>query len=326
MSKICNFIQLGGYLADDHWQKIMIPEPHPLDFDWRFSKGTIEKVSKLIPDREKDILLVGTPSLATVLNSRGVQITLVDRQPVQDVDSVENINPDIDGPIAREFGITILDPPWYEETYFRWISWAAQSMKGSGSVLYCTIWQPEIRPKGIEERERIFKWLETWADYAITENYFEYETPLFEERASAASGLSSAPLWRKGDLLEIRPRLRPSLASPLVQLESWYRIIINSYQLAVRIDNVVDPRITKHPTAEGWVWKSVSRRAPGRGQIGLWSSRNEVAIIEGSKSIINAVQELAQLGKINDENLKSLLEWEIPKSKTHQFREWKHQN
>lgn len=303
-----------------------ISEPHQLDFDWRFSTGTIEKVLALISGGENDVLLIGTPSLAVSLDSRGTHVTLVDRQPIQSIDQVRNTNPDFEDPITGTFGIVILDPPWYEDTFFRWISWAAQSLDISNGVMYCSIWQPETRPKGNEERNKIFEWLETWADYSILENFVEYVSPLFEERAYTASGLTLNPLWRKGDLLEIRPKLRPPLTPPLVRLEEWHRIIINSYQLAIRVDTVIDSKISKHPMANGWVWKSVSMRAQGRSQIGLWSSRNEVAIIKGSQSIITAVNELVHFGKITNDNLTSLLEWEIPKSNIYHYHQWKHQN
>jgi hypothetical protein len=52
-----------------------LPEPHILDYDWRFSRETVSSLST--PVRQSDaVLTVGTPSLARYLESFGYDVIL----------------------------------------------------------------------------------------------------------------------------------------------------------------------------------------------------------------------------------------------------------
>jgi hypothetical protein len=73
----------------------------------------------------------------------------------------------------------------------------------------------------------------------------------------------------------------------------------------------------------------VSRRAEGRNEIGLWSSRNEVAIVKGDLALGNLFRQLGnmgngrQIGKGSLEAIDPLREWQIPKTTFRRVIEWK---
>jgi hypothetical protein len=60
------------------------PFPHPLDFDWRYAQGTAMRLASLLENSEP-VLCIGAPNVARLLEDRGVDVTLVDRQPFQNV-------------------------------------------------------------------------------------------------------------------------------------------------------------------------------------------------------------------------------------------------
>ena len=60
----------------------MHTSPHPLDFDWRFERATIEDLCGLLGGHRR-ILALGAPSVAEALEHLGFDVTLIDRQPEQ---------------------------------------------------------------------------------------------------------------------------------------------------------------------------------------------------------------------------------------------------
>src|ERR1035438_2110752 len=59
--------------------------PHPLDFDWRFTRRTVDFIWEAIGDltrRQADVALLGTPSLASAERPNDLgSVTLFERNP-----------------------------------------------------------------------------------------------------------------------------------------------------------------------------------------------------------------------------------------------------
>lgn len=123
---------------------------------------------------------------------------------------------------------------------------------------------------------------------------------------------------RHGDLAIITVKSLPKLLHYSIKGEIWHRYIFNSYQLAIKQENNINTssnvELIKLEEKNNWVWQSVSRRAPRRDKIQLWSSENEVAIVDNPSTLIELLDNL--LNEDNFDILKnhanSILEWNIP--------------
>lgn len=178
----------------------------------------------------------------------------------------------------------------------------------------------------------MLKWVRSWAEVQTLSLVTRYARPMFELAALRVSenGLLAASPG-EGRLLRLQVRERPQIPHPTSTGKPWLRFVLNDYQLAVCLaepDRTSLP-MRKHPNAKGWIWPFVSKRAPGRSTINLWSSRNEVAIVENPQLLANALR-LAlkapdprsfEAGLVGYEGL---LEWEIPRPPYRRMFEWQH--
>ncbi len=307
-----------------------IPEPHPLDFDWRFDSKTVAELSDLVYNGEP-VLAVGCPSLAQHFNRTGREAVLVDRQPFQcnKTQIVRDVN--LGGARVPGFLTAIVDPPWYPEQVSTWIAWAANCV-GAGGTVYASIWPNETRPSGETEYLTVRRWMESWSTVVQLDYQPTYEKPLFEsiaQRASQSDDMAKSP--RVGRLLEIKVQVVPSLPMVPSSNEKWLRFVINDYQIAIRMrdDEITLPSILQVSGADGWKWPFVSRRAPERSQIDVWSSQNEVGKIRGSKLLAETIRTATKAR--NDlefesafSKFPSLLQWNIPRPPFWRIHEWSH--
>lgn len=305
---------------------LLAPEPHPLDFDWRFTSGTAVALSRRV--NGPSLLAVGTPMLAQATLLQGRTVQLVDRQPHLSPLGVALLDVEVASAIEGSWTTAILDPPWYPLAYRRWLGWAAQHVPVGGTIL-SSLWPTDTRPTAELEREELLAWTGGWAEYLIEPAALRYEVPLFESVARRLMGVPDpAAPWRAGDLLKLVVQQVPSLPPAIVKTEVWRRFVWDDYQLALRItDHTADePALARHPLAQGWLWPSYSRRAEGRGRIDLWSSRNEVAVVTGS---IRLAEELSLFtaGQVLTEHaseaLRQLLDsWQVPRHPFHRSYSW----
>jgi hypothetical protein len=309
-------------------RSVRVPEPHPLDYDWRYSSRTVWALSERAFGRT---IAVGCPSIARVLRCRGIAHTSVDWQP----HNAEHPNSTVidvgnAGPMqGNYFDTAFQDPPWYPADLVRWMIWTAQHLVVGGR-LFSSIWPEETRPTGQAERAHVLALMSAWSDVRIVPSALCYEVPYFEQVARQLSGESEpAQAWRTGDLIEAVITRRPPPVSPQHRPAVWYRFVWNTYQLAVRADAISDgPQyIGTHPQARGWIWPEFSKRARGRDEIGMWSSRNEVAIVRGSADIISQLLAFTDAKGLTDLRgpIKSVLEsWQVPQPPFFRSQHWNH--
>lgn len=306
------------------------PEPHPLDFDWRYTPDTIAALSKMLPV-DGPVLAVGAPNLARHLSSAGRDVMLIDRQPMQRVSQHLAIDIDDNTPLLTGYRAAIVDPPWYVPHVRCWIAWTANCLGLDGKIL-ATIWPSGTRPDGEPEHQFVMEWLRQWATVQQSPFSPNYETPIFEQYAEiAATGAELSRSPRQGRLLSIRVNRLPKIPSLEEQPRQWLRFILNDYQLALRLNpDDADPlEILPHPHAIGWTWPFVSKRAPGRGEIDLWSSRNEVALVKNPAALAGLLRRLAESDNSSSfdaelSQLPQLTNWAIPKPPYWRFLEWSH--
>lgn len=302
-------------------------EPHPLDYDWRYTAQTCEYLLQRA-DGAHRCLCIGAPSVARALEAAGRHVVLVDRQPIQRVQQHWRMDPSYDPPPAGDYDVVFIDPPWYPNILQRWLAWAA-AMAGRPVKMFCSLWPASTRPGAAGEHARLFEWIQLWARTSVTPAVLGYESPPFE---IAAASLPDKPLatHRWGDLIELAPFGPVDLPPPLASTERWHRFVFNAYQLALRERPDPAPaRVRPHPLARGWVWPSVSRRAPGRAAIDLWSSRNEVAIVDGTPSVVPLLRALRDPASTRhllatNSGLAPLAQWHLATLDFHRTAAWTH--
>ncbi|MGY3327470.1 hypothetical protein ACVILI_000487 [Mesorhizobium sp. USDA 4775] len=316
-----------------------LPEPHPLDFDWRYTPGTIATLSKILPV-EGSVLAVGTPNLARHLSTIGRDVMLIDRQPIQLVSQHLAIDIDENTPIVSGYTAAIVDPPWYVEHVLCWLAWTANCVGVDGEIL-ATIWPAGTRPNDEIEYQFVLEWLRQWATAQPSSFSPIYETPIFERQADVEpTGRELSHTPRRGRLLSIKVKKLPKIPSLEDRPQQWLRFTLNNYQLALRMhpyngDHSVQTynggpvQIVPHSRSVGWTWPSVSKRASGRGEIDLWSSRNEVALVKDPAALAGFLRRLASLDNSVSfdtqlSQLPQLADWAIPKPPYWRFLEWSH--
>ncbi len=307
------------------------PESHPLDFDWRFDSETIDELLRILPNKGP-ILALGCPSLVKRLAKSGRVALLVDRQPIHYLENHVELDLQVAPPPFSGFSASIIDPPWYPEHARRWISWAANCLVDGGEIL-ASIWPNQTRPEGEIEYQYLKSWIATWAEVYELEYRPKYEIPPFEiasELYSQSGELARSP--RAGRLIKIKMKRKPALTKTTPGHDTWTRFIFNNYQVAVRNrpGTSTETTLNKLPNASGWIWPYVSRRAPHREKIDVWSSRNEVAQAKNPPLLINSLRSL--ISSSTEVDFKSalsdfpvLLEWKIPLPPYWRTQEWLHQ-
>lgn len=307
----------------------MFASPHPLDFDWRFDAPTIATLCALVGARK--VLALGVPSIARRIEASGGRVLLVDRQPVQNVRNhlVADV-PTLDVPEGG-FDIAIADAPWYPCDFIDWVSAGARALRPGRHVL-ASIWPRETRPTAADDLSRVMAELREWADVTMLPMELTYEAPPFELVATSIA--EDEPLaWspRYGRLLRLEVRRQPKKRTCRVRTAIWHRFFLDGYQLAVRLGvrNTTRSLVELHPNAKEWLWPFVSARAPGRDQIGIWSSAGEVAQVGDPDHLISVLREALARGDAPAfENslvaVPELIKWKIPRPPYKRALEWQH--
>ncbi|TIS71220.1 MAG: hypothetical protein E5X11_01990 [Mesorhizobium sp.] len=306
-----------------------LPQPHPLDFDWRYSAASVQAICGLVSS-EATVLSVGTPSVSRYLDLASRDSILVDRQPFQNVS--KHIVAEV-GEVTLKIqkSIAVLDPPWYPAEAKRWLAWAA-SVVGQGGQILVTLWPEHTRPTARAEREELARWVDGWGILDETGIAVDYLSPEFEQVAvRRPGGISSDGDARRGDLVSISVKSEPTMPPSHIEPGRWIRFTINDYQLAIR-DSPYSTglsTVAQVPGAEGWTWPHVSRRARGRDSIGLWSSQNEVAVASDGHHLIQALRAYLTSEQSPTELFRAypaLEQWRIPKPPFWRTAEWQHRS
>jgi SAM-dependent methyltransferase len=290
-----------------------LPVPHPLDFDWRFSTGAVQRLVSECRSRSGDTrpILLGAPSVFWALReSKSTPALLLDANP-----AVIDVLAGGDGHDARlcdlrcddlpdeQSAVVVVDPPWYRE-HERLFLWAAARLCRPGGTVLVSVPAVGTRPGVRADREEAFAWAERlgFEVDAIEAGELGYVSPPFERNALVAVGLSGMPYeWRNGDLVVMRLRERRIVTRPATAVGTrWPEVVIGSVRLRIRpagsggSDHVVDPRL--RAVVPGDVLDSVSRRDPRREKVDLWTSGNRVFGVRSVEALIAIIQSQAAGG------------------------------
>jgi hypothetical protein len=303
------------------------PLPHPLDFDWRYAEDTAMQLASIL-ESCAPVLCIGAPTVARLLEDRGTDVTLLDRQPFQNVGrhlalDVREFEPD------RVYQVALVDPPWYPVFLRSWTRTAACAVGFGGTVLV-SAWPEITRPRARAELDAVLTEIGEWGDVERDVAHLTYEIPLFE---NIARGLCEDPRSRSpglGELVSIRVRSEVPRSAHHSYGTPWQRFVFDDYQLALKLrDSARTDLMEMVSGAKGWLWPYVSARAPGRENIDLWSSHGEVARTGAPLQIAGALRRAA-ISRSADEfdralaPIPGLNNWHIPRPPYRRFAEWLH--
>lgn len=281
------------------------PEPHPIDYDWRFTLKTAKLIVDYIRNMGNKIALFGVPSIYNMFNSDNNKITLFDRNPFFNNSEKKNrkskvITQDLSQPLSQKFGyydVIVMDPPWYADHYESWLENALKLSKND-SIIIITLFPPLIRPSASEERERLLNLFAKIGNVYKLAYKVEYETPIFEIETLKGLNLPILKNWRLGDLYSIHVKNR-SIPYPFRHPKEpdWNRYCINSQIIAIKedpSDNYEKLEVKSIYEDGSYLLRSVSARETIREKIDFWTSRNRCLSIKGRKRLKKFLFELTE--------------------------------
>ncbi len=268
------------------------PEPHPVDYDWRFSETTATNLADLLDSQKGAIACLGSPTLFSSLKKRGRRSVLIDRnrylsdsygrQGVQTLDILT------DPPLPEMlFDVVFMDPPWYPDHMHWWLAWASRIVAENGFI-FSTVFPPWTRPTAGKERSTLFQVMERMGKLANLDLILQYETPLFEAETYKVCKVERGRSWRTGQLVVIEAANRaPYPERPREQ--AWRRFLFGTQVVMLRERrdvNLAPPVLVPIYRNGCKVLRSVSRRHRPRRRIDLWTSRNRVFSISGNATAL----------------------------------------
>lgn len=289
--------------------KIELPIPHPLDYDWRFSDTTVDR---LLEDCEEltqqggKIVLLGTPSLLRSATEAALdrEVMLLDASgtTVAAFASLAGKAWKCDlmvDPIPTLAADTVIgDPPWYREQMCAFL-WAATRLVRVGGYIAMSVPSIGTRPTIESERAEFLSFGHELglALVRIEALALTYESPLFEINALKVEGVPEiSGNWRRGDFAlfqkvdDCSKVGRPAYQS---SLETWDEEQVGGIRWRIKRNGnyaLEDPTLIS--IVPGNVLPSVSRRDARRMHAEVWTSGNRVFGTAGGHSLRRILQAL----------------------------------
>ncbi|MCY4038114.1 MAG: hypothetical protein OXF09_01495 [Hyphomicrobiales bacterium] len=273
----------------------LLPLPHPLDYEWRFSNQSARllfDIANCYCRSGKNILLFGTPGLAlhALLQKQKHPIifsgedNLVTKRLI-DLNSIIEHSSSVHfckSPALthRNADVVILDPPWYLDFFRPMLEIAAGNCSLDGCLLVS--FPPEgSQSSAVEDRQQILAdarrlGLREEDTYPLT---LVYETPFFEQNALAACGVHVRNPWRRSDLVVFRKVAETNcLFKRLIipERNSWRQIAIGRMRLFVQRETVHGERRSLRSLVKGDILPTVSRHDPRRDCAQVWTPGNRI--------------------------------------------------
>lgn len=192
-------------------------ENNPILSNWYFSWHSCKKLASFDIWKEKRILFLGTPRLFEyfVLHEKGLHLTLIDldkyvtgllkskyciAENASYID-IQNVDINLLEETGEKYDAVFLDPPWYFETYFQWLSKAVIFTAPKGQI-FMSVFPFLTRPTASDERKKIFKYCRQVADSVLTiPAYLDYDIPTFEKSELSHANIDMRSNWKIADLL-----------------------------------------------------------------------------------------------------------------------------
>ncbi len=286
--------------------------PHPLDFDWRFSKATVRFLLRYIENLSlpnEQVVLLGTPTILRAaleahLNRQFLLVEANDAilQPfASSYDKAGVLKCDLFmAPLpSLSARLVTADPPWYEDYTWAFL-WAASYLCARGGTVLLSKPPVGTRPDIETEWSRTIQWGEqvglTLRD--MQQGVLRYALPPFECNAlGAVQQPAVGAQWRKGDFAIFerthqctvdRPR------SPSVS-QAWVEHELQGVRWRIRQEastSFANPTLVS--VVPGNILPSVSRRDGRRNLADVWTSGNRIFRCDGRHVFRTIVQALGE--------------------------------
>lgn len=298
--------EASTHTADPPDGRSLLPLPHPLDFEWRFTADAARNllnVTSALTGAHANVLLFGTPGLAAealslptnrrlsflgednavtcrliALNSAtGFKLSIAFCSAGLPHDSADAV---------------VLDPPWYIDFMCPMLSAASAACRRDGIVLV-SLPPAGTRPSAQADRETVIRFAVRLGLDLLEERplALPYDTPFFEANALAAAGIVAPSQWRRGDLAVFRKSRRSTRPAGVAsgRCRTWIEISVRRMRLFIK----PDPKPAKGlegllPLVDGDILPSVSRRDPRRRGAQVWTSGNRVFRTDNANLVIEA--------------------------------------
>jgi hypothetical protein len=288
----------------------LLPLPHPLDYEWRFtphSSRLLLDFAKELSKRSSRVLLFATPGVALEALADPIDrsVTFIGESNAV-TRRLDELNDATGKPIsirrceagvpAHSADIVIVDPPWYPDFLRPMLAAAATACRTEGYVLFSAPLKG-TRTNAVEDRKTICRFatrlgLEIAAEHGPV---LTYETPFFERNALAAAGIRPLQAWRRGELImfrKVREHSRPA-STTNVRKERWCQVEIGRMRLFVRHDPFANGNHPLVSLVDGDVLPTVSRRDPRRRRAHVWTTGNRLFASDSPELVIAAAMSLA---------------------------------
>jgi len=275
--------------------------PHPLDFDWRFTRPTVGFIWETIAELanpQSGVALLGTPSLALAERPGNLgTVTLFERNPNHYRSLPDGMTfaccDVLRDPIpVGTSSVLVADPPWYESETIGFL-WAASTLSGAGGHILLSLPPVETRPGIPEERERIRAAAVRFGleFVRLSGRVLGYRTPFFEANAMHAAGTSMPPDWRVGDLAVFRRTDAVCGPRPVLEAQpAWVERSIGLTRFKLRQATATEfasPVLISIVPND--VLPSVSRRDPRRDGANVWTSGNRIFGCDGTATLATVI-------------------------------------
>jgi len=284
-----------------------LPEAHPVDFDWRFTRATITDLAKRItPSATESVAILGAPTLYRYLVDSGINAWLFDKNPhivahlrtagyvsVTECDLLEF------SAGTPRFHWAMADPPWYVDHYEAFITAGRRLLLPEGRLLLSVL--PRLtRPAASMDRFHILEFATNVGLDLLEVNpsVLHYVSPPFETEALRAEGLTIND-WRTGDLFSFVTRsykLHTAKANQPGRADQWQSVQFGKTTVKIKREQPAEAEPFDYQPASpsGSIrLRSVSRRSPVRSKINMWTSRNVALKISKPVMLTEALGKIA---------------------------------
>jgi Probable N6-adenine methyltransferase len=312
-----------------------LPEPHPVDFDWRFTNRTLADLGKYIKASELErVAVLGAPTLYRYLTDSGINAQLFDRNPyivkhfkaagystVTESDLFEFSH------FSAEFQWAIADPPWYIEHYYAFLRASSKLLAKEGKLLLSVL--PRLtRPSAPRDRLNI---IEQAAKFGfdlveVRPAALHYVSPPFEIEALHAEDLALDD-WRTGDIfcftLRSHPLQEPEPHKPTAE-DNWQVFQLGTTIVKIKDEQRLESEAFDYrpvsPTGSVRL-RSVSRRSPVRSKINLWTSRNIALTVSKPVALSEALEKLRNGHPLSRTLASTAYEYQLNTDEVHKLKD-----
>ena len=272
----------------------VIPCPHPLDFEWRYTCETRKYLKHLcykVTGQSDKILFIGAPTL---------YISTVKENPLRNPFLMDNNN-EILNSIAENFNsaglinydvfemdppnfktsCVVVDPPWYKQ-HFQAFLWTASKMVDLNSTVFISFPSLGTRPTVLKERIDLTNFARSVGLELINteNNSIRYISPFFEFNALRAQNILNYPIdWRNGDLLVFKKieKVKKDKIINNLNPEYWTSVRNGDLKVKIKLNDTYNSKSNYlDPIVKGDILPTVSTRDKRRKKATIWTSGNRI--------------------------------------------------